>query len=847
MITKLTIRGVLANKWRMLLTVLAVISGVAFVSGSFILTDSLKRSFDSLFDDLSEGIDLQVRATLAFGDPGTSERDPVPTELAAIAEGIDGVDVVTPTIQRIMTIIKPDGDPFRSSGPTFGVSWTPDSGIGGTTLLGGGYPTGADEAAIDKATAERVGFEIGDTVTLVGFSGKRDFTVVGLVGRGDSDGFGGAAIVAFDPATADDFLGGNGKVDTIDIALVEGADVNSVLETLQEQLPPNVEVVTGEQVANETAAGINQFISIFGNVLLGFAAVALFVSAFLIFNTFAIIVSQRLRELALMRAVGADAGQVRRMIIGEAAVIGVIATIAGLGFGVLVSKAIVALFNAAGAGFPSAATIISVRTVIAAIVIGMGVTLAAAIVPALRASRIPPVAAMRPEIGFSALQANRRILLGAALLFAGLGLFLLGIFVRPGGTVGTLVSAGGGAVLLFIGIASLSTMVARGVSGIIGAPIARVFGIPGRLAKDNAQRSPRRTASTAAALMIGLALVSLVSVVGTSVKATFIEQLDTSITADFFITDTNFSGLPPTFAEKLAELDELDAVSSFRAASAQIDGETKQIGAVNPESFGELVDIDITDGSMEALANGGILLHQDPASDLGVGVGDSIEVTWQNGRVQPLEVVGVYADSSVAGNWLTGVDTLQNAVDRPPTDFFIGARIADGVDIEDARTAVTDVAEAYPSAQVQDQAEFRQSQEDQLNQVLSIIYGLLAFAIFIAVIGIANTMALSVFERTREFGLLRAVGMDRRQLRRSIRWESVIVSVFGAILGIVVGLPLGIGVAWALPDTIISIISIPWGTVVVILLASVLVGLGAAIFPARRAAKLDILEAIATT
>lgn len=845
--TKLTLRGVVAHKWRMLLTVFAVISGVAFVSGSFILTDSLKRSFDSLFSDISAGIDLQVRASLAFGDPGTSERDPIPHEIVDDLSSIDGIDKVIGSIQRTTTIIKPDGKPLQTNGPSFGVSWSGAEGFGGTTLLAGDYPSGPDQVAIDKATAERAKFEVGDTVTLVGISGKRDFTLVGLIGRGDSDGFGGAAISAFDLPTADDFLGGGGMVDTIDIALVEGADLGDVQAAIEDQLPPNVEVVTGEQVADETAAGINQFISIFGNVLLGFAAVALFVSAFLIFNTFAIIVSQRLRELALMRAVGADAGQVQRMIIGEATVIGVVATVVGLGFGVLVSKAIVALFNAAGAGFPSADTVISVRTIIAAVVVGMGVTLAAAIVPALRASRIPPVAAMRPEIGFTSLQANRRLLTGAAMLTLGLALFLVGIFLRPGGTVGTLLSAGGGAVLLFIGVASLSTLVARRISGLIGKPIARAFGMPGRLAKENAQRSPQRTASTAAALMIGLALVSLVSVVGTSVKATFIKQLDTSITADFFITDSNFSGLPPTFAERLAELDELDGVSAFRAANAQIAGETKQIGAVNPDSFAKLVDIDVIDGALEDLGTGGILLHEDPAADLAVGVGDSIDVTWQNGTEASLEVVGIYADSSVAGNWLTSTTTLEAASDRPPTDFFIGARIADGVAIQDARDAVDAVAESYPSAKVQDQAEFRQSQEDQLNQILSIIYGLLAFAIFIAVIGIANTMALSVFERTREFGLLRAVGMDRRQLRRSIRWESVIVSVFGAILGIVVGLPLGIGVAWALPDTVVSLISIPWLTIIVILVASVVVGLGAAIFPARRAAKLDILDAIATT
>lgn len=847
MIARLTWRGVLAHKWRMLLTVLAVVSGVAFVSGSFILTDSLRRSFDSLFSDIAEGIDLEVRSSVAFGDPGTVERDPIPLDLVDVVAAVPGVAVAEANIGRTVTIIDSDGEPYSTGGaPTFGLSWSPTS-LGGAVLLDGDHPSGPDQMAMDKATSERAGFVLGDTVTVVGADGKRDFTLVGLAGRGDSEGFGGAAIALFDLATADDFLGADGKADTIDLAVDEGASVDDVAAALREVLPPNLEVVTGQQVADETASGINQFISIFGNVLLGFAAVALFVSAFLIFNTFAIIVSQRLRELALMRAVGADGRQVQRMIIGEAVIIGVIATVLGIGFGVLVAKAIVGIFNAAGAGFPSAGTVITPRTLVVAVVIGLGVTVAAATVPALRAARIPPVAAMRPEIGFTALQATRRLVMGTVMSIVGLALFATGVFVGPGGTITTLVSAGGGAVLLFIGIASLSTLVARRVSGVIGAPIARLFGIPGRLARDNAQRAPRRTASTAAALMIGLALVSLVAVVGTSVKATFVEQLDTSVTADFFITDQNFAGLPPSFAERLAELDQLDAVSPFRAAPARVNGSTKQIGAVDPQSFGRLVDIDMVEGAIEDLADGGVLLHRDPAGDLGVGVGDSIDVQWQNGTEATLEVKGVYADSSVAGNWLTSIDTVADVSEREARDFFIGARIADGVAIDDARSAVEAVAADYPSAQVQDQAEFRQSQEDQLDQVLTIIYGLLAFAIFIAVIGIANTMALSVFERTREFGLLRAVGMNRRQLRRAIRWESVIVSVFGAVLGIVVGLPLGIGVAIALPDTIVSKIAIPWSTLIVILLLSVVVGLLAAVLPARRASRIDILDAIATT
>jgi putative ABC transport system permease protein len=349
--------------------------------------------------------------------------------------------------------------------------------------------------------------------------------------------------------------------------------------------------------------------------------------------------------------------------------------------------------------------------------------------------------------------------------------------------------------------------------------------------------------------MIGLALVSTVAVIASSIQKTFRDQISTSVSADFFITNgpTSFQGLPPSFAERLAELPELSAVSPFRGADVLIEGDPKEVGAVRGSAFGELVDIDLQSGSVESLEDGKILLHRDPAEDYGVGEGDQLTITWQNGKTSVVEVGGVYADSTIAGNWLIGLDLLASVSTAEPVDFFIGAKISDGVEISDARRAVEAIAEDFPSAEVQDQAEFQQSQEDQIDQLLTIIYGLLAISIAIAVLGIANTMALSVFERTREFGLLRAVGMSKRTLKRSIRWEAIIVAVFGASLGVVVGIPLGAAVASVLPDTIVTTIVIPFGTIVNILIAAVVVGIVAAIGPARRAAKLDVLQAISST
>ncbi|CAB4769474.1 unannotated protein [freshwater metagenome] len=849
-VIRLTLRGVLARKFRILLTILAVVSGVAFVSGAFILTDSVKGAINNLFVELRGEVDLEIRTKIDVGDSARPERDPVDVLLMKDIAALEGVRLVEANLLRQTTIIKPDGEPLKTSGPAFGISWTGPDGLDGRTLLEGVVPTKSGEVAIDKASAKRAGYVLGDKVTLDGPSGKGEFALVGLTGTGSTSGGGGASVCAFDPITANEFLGADNKADSIYVGITAEATRSEVQQAIEELLPSGYEVITGEQSAKETAGAINEIIDIFGKVLLGFAAISLFVSAFLIFNTFAIIVSQRLRELALLRAVGASTRQIHQMIIGEGLVVGIIATGLGLVGGLGVAKGITFAFNAAGAAFPAADLLISSRTVILSIVIGIGVTVAAAIVPALRAGRIPPVAAMRPELGFSALQRSKRLIVGLTTLVSGIALCSVGLFVQPGGTVGTLGGSAIGAVLLFLGVASLSTTIAAPVSQVISRilpfPLLPMTNsVPGRLASRNAQRTPRRTASTASALMVGLALVSLVSVVASSVEKSFTDRLKTSVTADFFVTNSSFQGLPVAFGERLAALPELGSVSPFRATVALINGEEKQIGAVKPE-MGDLVDIDMQKGSIDSLADGDILLYTDPARDLSVDVGDTVDITWQNGKKSTLTVGGIYADSSIAGNWLISLDTLAEVSSAPPKDFFIGAKIADGVSIEDARAAVEKVAADFPSAEVQDQAEFQKSQEDQFNQLLKIVYGLLIFAIFIAILGIANTMALSVFERTREFGLLRAVGMSRRHLKRSVRWEAIIVSVFGATLGIVVGIPLGIAVAIALPDSFVTATVVPINTIVTILIASIVVGIFAAIFPARRAAKLDILDAIAT-
>ena len=842
----LTRKSIRARLGRTAVIAIAITIGVSFVVGSFVLADSLRNTFDNLFRQVNQGVDLEIRASVAFGDGAGAERDPVPIALATEVLDVEGVEAAEPILQRFAQFITSDGELVTTQGaPSFGVSWSGGAVNSGLELREGAFPVGPDQVAIDLATARRAGIEVGDSVEVLTDTGQRPFVISGYVSLVNADGFGGASLALFDLPTAREVFGAGDDADVIDIRLAEGADRETVKARIEQILPPGTEVITGEQVAQETSEAIGEFIGIFGNGLLVFAFITAFVSAFIINNVFAITIGQRLRELALLRAVGATGRQVRRMIVVEAVVMSSAATIIGIGGGIVVARLMIAGFNAAGLGFPESATIITLRTVIAAFLVGVGITVASVIVPARRAGRIPPVAAMRPELGFDALQ-TRKLVIAATTTIIGAAMFVTGLFVRPGGTVGLIAFTGIGALLLFLGIASVSSTVARPVTRILGWPIAKLFGTPGVLARQNAGRAPRRTAASASALMIGVSLVSAAAVFAASIRDTFVRVLDRAVTADYVITESSFQGLPPTVAETLRELPELAAVSPIRGAGALVDGAERAIGAADPSALGQLLDLDIREGGYEGLDDNGILVHRGPAEELSLTVGSVLPVTFQNGTELDLVVRGIYADAAVAGDWVISLDTLESASDQPPRDFFVVARLAEGVDATVGDRAVRTALEAFPQVEVQTNAEFRQQQEDQINQLLVVITALLLFAIIIAVLGISITLALSVFERTREIGLLRAVGMNRRQTRRTVRWEAVLVSLFGAIVGIVLGTLIGVTLSLAVPDTIIDGVSFSPGTTVFILVAAVVAGLVAALYPSYKASRTDILRAITT-
>lgn len=843
-------KSIRARLGRLIAIAIAIVVGVSFVVGSFVLADSLRSSFDGLFTQISQNVDLEVRSSVAFQQgEGTQQRDPIPETLADEVATVEGVGATEPLLLRYTQFLDRDGEAVTTQGaPTYGTAWTGDASLSGLEIKDEGTPpSGPDEVAIDKVTADREDFAVGDQVTLLTDTGTHEFTVTALVGVGDSDGFYGATLAAWDVPTAQTVLGATDQYDAVDVQIAEGADMDTVQASLEEILPERTEVVTRDVLIEEGKADVEGFIGAFGTGLLIFAFITAFVSAFLINNVFSITIGQRLRELALMRAVGASGTQVRRMIYLEALAMSVIATVVGIGGGILVARGIVSVFNSAGAGFPDTGTTLLPRTVVMAALVGIGITMLAVIVPARRASRIPPVAAMRPELGFEALSA-KRLVVGTVVTTLGALAFLLGVFVRPGGTPGTIALAGGGGLLLFLGVASVSSTVARPVTAFIGWPIARVYGTTGKLARENAGRAPRRTSATASALMIGVALVSAASVFASSLRSTFQGILERGVTADLLVLpqNQNGQGLPPVISETLAELPEVGAISPIRGLTAQIDGGQKFLGAADPLAVQQLINIDVTEGGFDGLDDGGILVHSDPADDLDLTVGDSLPVTFQSGVADDLTVVGIYDDASLAGNWLISLSTLEQASTSPPDDFFLPLKLADGVDAATGRQAVETAMEAFPQAQVQSNAEFREDLEGQIDQLLIVITVLLGFAILIAVLGISITLALGVFERTREIGLMRAVGMTKRQTRRTVRWEAVIVSTFGALVGIVVGTLIGVALCLAVPSTVVDGISFSVPIVVIILVGAVVAGLVAALYPSYKASKMDVLKAIAT-
>jgi putative ABC transport system permease protein len=846
MLRRLSLRGIRAHKMRFAMTTFAVVMGVGFVVGSFVVTDSLRQSVHQLFDDVTRGVDVSVRAETSLdSDTLAGSRGRIPDDLVEVVRAVEGVAAAEGTIGGYAQLIGPDGEPLTSMGaPFLGVSWGEEDALYPVTLDEGRKPSGRDEIAIDRGTAEGDGFAVGDrTRVLLADGTQPEVEIVGIFTFGDANNLLGARITAFDAVVAQELFGSPGEIDTVDVVAAPGVTPAELAARIDAVLPDGAEVVTNQEYRDEAVAGVQGFLDVFRSALLGFAAVAVFVSAFYINNTFSIIVSQRTRELALLRALGASRRQVMASVAVEAVAVGLLASVVGVGFGLLIAVVLQAILAAGGIELPSQALVLTARTLLAAAIVGVGVTLVASLTPARRASSIPPISGMRDGVLPAPRSRRGRLVIGLGLTAGGAALVMTGLAVADGTTqvVGTL---GLGSMALFVGVAQLSPLVAVPVAGVLGRPVAPLFRVAGKLAHSNAVRNPERTARTAAALMIGLALVTMVWVVGASMKQTFAESIDDAVRADLVVSAP--VGFSPAATEAIAVLPEVDAATGVRTSRFLFNGRERDLVAIDPATAGALVDIDVIDGSLTDLGPGSIVVHRDPARDLGLSVGDQVTVELASGGPQQLEVAAIHGDSTYAGNYVIDLATFAAHYPVNDLDLFAFARLADGVPADEGRAAVEATLRPFPQVTLEDRAEFRASQEAQFDNLLLMINGLLGLALLIALLGIANTLALSVMERTREIGLLRAVGMLRGQARRMVLTESAMVAVFGAALGIGIGLVLGLAAASALPPSAVATVVVPVATLATIVLVAAVCGVLAGMVPARRAARLDVLRAIST-
>jgi putative ABC transport system permease protein len=876
---KLTFKNLFARKFRLALTGFAVVLGVAFMSGTFVLTDTLGNVFDDLFANVNEGVDASVRARQAFdetaGGPGAQvTREPISESLLPTVEGADGVTAAEGSVTGYALVVSlKDGKPdeqIQNQAPTLGVSWGPDKALnrafGGDGEPEHGRPPTADnEVALDEVTAEEAGITPKAVEACASSGSCTDarvqvvflehpptrYNVVGIFQFGTAGNLAGATMAAFDTATAQQVLNREGVFDQISVAGEAGLSEEEVARNVRTALRDadeldGLEVLTGSQLAEDQSNEIKDNLSFFNTFLLIFALIALFVGAFLIYNTFSILVAQRARELGLVRALGASGRQVLWSVALEALMTGLIASIIGLALGIFVAIGLQEALRALDIDLPSGDAVLLPRTIIVSLVVGTLITLVAAIAPARRAARIAPMVALRDGAAAPS-SGRRRFVFGALFTLAGIAFGALGLFGGAEGTNAAL-SVGVGAVLVFIGVAMLSPMLAVPVSEFLGWLPARFRGVAGRLARENAMRNPRRTASTAAALMIGLALVSVVSIFSASIKSTLQDVIQDDLRAQFVLqSSTGFLPTSPEAAQAVRDALPGTTVTEFRFGNFGLGDETKALLGTS-RNLGRTLDVHPEPGALERFRDGGMLIYENAFDDLPESVRRSgkLEVrfpTQPRGETTTVPIAGTFSKKDAVGNDFLLPLPLYVANYTDQADVFTAVRIPPGTTMREAERAYERALRPFPDVELQDRSEFQETTEAQIGQFINLMYLLLALAVGIALLGIMNTLVLSVFERTRELGLLRAVGMMRRQLRSMIRWEAVIVSVFGAILGVILGVIFGGAIVRALESEGINL-SIPVGQLVIWLIAAGIAGVVAGIWPARRAARLDVLRAI---
>jgi putative ABC transport system permease protein len=840
---KATFKSLASRKLRLVLSALAVVLGVMFVSGSFVLTDSLGKGFDRLFATVNSNLDVQVTAKPAL----QSERDggpPVatlPVSLAEKVRAVAGVAKATPGVYtQNARVIGKNGKVVPTLGsPQSGQDWQDGTGL--VELRSGRGPTAPDEIAIDAGLAKTSGYKVGDRVGVLTLAPKKMFTVVGIFGySGNRDSLGGSQATAFTmPVAQELLLGEKDQVSVIDVVAAGGVTPEQLRDDVKAAVGGDYQVRTGKETADAQAAGLKTFLNFFTYVLLGFAGVALFVGIFLILNTFSMLVAQRTRELALMRAIGASRGQVIGSVLLEASVIGVIASVLGLGAGVGVGAGIAAAFSSFGGTNLDLSIGVPPAAVIASFVVGLGVTLVAATVPAVRASRIPPVAAMR-DAATPDKPLTKITTFGAVVLVA--GATAMGFALTGNASLWLLMV---GVLLTFVGVALLTPIISRPIVSLLGRLFA--WSMPGQLGRRNSARNPRRTAVTAGALMVSIALVTGVSTILASATTSISKSVEKTLQADLVISGQQTGPTPKTFdpavVGKVAALPGVQRVAALYQAMGTADGSHTFFGAVNDmDATRRVLGLQAASGNIEQLRAGQLIVDEKTAKDRGLTVGKTVEVQLPRGVATTYTVSGIYQKNDASNGILLPLDAVKDFAVPSPSMGMI--QLAKGADTGQVQASVDKLLADSPEVTVVDRSAFVDQQTSQFDTILVFIQILLALAIVIAVLGIINTLALSVIERTRELGLLRAIGLRRSQTMRMITVESVVISLFGTLLGIAVGIGLGAAVVRALKDEGFTSFTLPWTQMAIYLVAAAAIGVVAAILPAVRAARLNVLQAI---
>ena len=839
---RLSLKMTLARKGRLLLTSLAIILGTSFLSGTTIFSDTINSTFDRLFTDVFRDVDAYVRSTDSVDTGFGEQRAPSPISALEIILGVDGVSAAVGDMQSFARVIGKDGKPLGEDQgpPTFG-GIASESSAALWNVETGRLPVGPTELMLDRATATAGEFTVGDAVRVNALSGTREFTLVGIANYGDISSPGGATFALFDQPTASDFLLKPGFVDAF-LVVGDGSLSDAELaRAIDAALPDDakLETLTGAQITEETTSQIKTVLSFFTAFLTAFSFIALGIGCFVIYNVFSITAAQRQRESALLRAIGASRRQVTISLLVEALIVGLIGSVIGFITGIGLSRALSALLNAIGLEIPSSGLTIATSAITQTVLIGTTITVLSAILPALRSGRVPPLAAIQDTALDTVQKLTRRVAIGLVLIIAGAVALIASI---NGASVTIL---GLGVLGVFAGVLVLGPALSKPIAMLLGKPVAKLRGVTGAMSQQNAARNPKRTARTAAPVLIGVALVTAFTALAASVKNEIRETIGSSFRGDYALSvnSRGFGGIPVSVTDQINQLPEVDRATGVGFIAAKVGDESPFVLVFNPKTNEDLYDLEMLSGKQSDLAKNEILIEADKAEEKNLQIGSSLQVTLVDGRSISMTVAGTFKDAY--GNYAFSRELFEDST-SPLFDSFIYIKIAKGTDDMSARKAIGAISSDLGIGTLESRDEYIDSQAGQVDQFLALIYGLLFLSVIIAIVGIIITLLLSVFERKREIGLLRAVGMTRSQVRMMVRWESVITSLFGAITGVVLGILTGIVIVVSLNESGLSAFTLPIVNTLYILLGAFVIGIVAAVFPAWRATRTEIISAIAS-